>query len=36
MTTLVFFIVYCVNILVDAAELVYTVRLRKTEYEQLK
>jgi hypothetical protein len=35
MTTLVFFIVYCTNILVDAADLFYTATLGKTAYEQL-
>ena len=39
-TTVIFFAVYCVNIVVDAFELFYTVRIRRkeeaSEYERLK
>ena len=36
MTTLVFFVVYLVNIFVDVGELFFTIRSRRREYEQLK
>ncbi len=37
MTSLVFFVVYCINIVVDTFELIYTVRIRRNEaYEELK
>jgi hypothetical protein len=36
-TTVVFFVIYCINIGVDTLELIYTVRVRrKAEYESLK